>query len=212
MHPTEPLNHRLRVSSLLPRRPRLTLVTALLAAAVTCGIAPPTPAAPPSAAPAPNASVKPAAAPLPSAAPAPSAAPSASPAPATKPASSVMPVASTPASMGAAPPPVVIHQADLYGQFQTQKGPTLTILSLLVTSQTAPATGNQAVLFYKPAGPKGDSGDWISLGDVEVKTPLNGKGQIQLTIVGDDKKFGIPGPKKPTPLPKNTRVKLRWQW
>jgi hypothetical protein len=212
MHPTEPLNHRPRVSGLLPRRrPRFMLVTALLTAVATCGIAPPAPAAPPGAGPAQKASAKPAAAPAPSTAPAPSAAPSASPAPATKPASSPMPAAAAPASIVSAPAPIVIHQADLYGQFQAQKGPTITILSLLVTSQTAPAAGNQAVLFYKPTSPKGD-GDWIPLGDVEVKTPLDKSGKLQITIVGDEKKFGIPGPKKPLPIPKNTRVKLRWQW
>lgn len=106
---------------------------------------------------------------------------------------------------------IVIHQADLHGQFESKQGSTITIRALLMMSKTQPQVGNRGVLFATPVGAPVDS-DWIPLGDVEVKKPLDSDGRMQVTITGDDKKFVAPGSKRPTPLARNTRVRLRWEW
>jgi hypothetical protein len=109
-------------------------------------------------------------------------------------------------------PPIVIHQADLHGQFENKQGSTITIRALLMMTKTQPAVGNKGVLFCSPAG-AGAQGEeeWVPLGDVEVKKPL-ADGKIQVKIIDDEKKFMMPGGKKATPLVKNTRIKLRWEW
>lgn len=83
--------------------------------------------------------------------------------------------------------------------------------ALLLLSKTPPAVGNKGVLFCSPPGATGDA-EWVQLGEVEVKTPLDGAGRIQLKMVDDEKKFVVPGGKRPSPLSKSTRVRLRWEF
>ena len=109
------------------------------------------------------------------------------------------------------PPPIIIHHADLHGKFENRQGQSLHIRALLLMGKTKPAPGHKGVLYYAPAETQGDSG-WIELGTVEVQKPLDGDGRIQIKMMDDEKKFMIPGGKKPMPLVKNTRVKLRWEW
>jgi hypothetical protein len=78
-------------------------------------------------------------------------------------------------------------------------------------TKTQPEVGNKGVLFFAPGDPQSEA-DWVALGDVEVKKPLDANGRIEIKIVDDEKKFLITGGKKPRPLTKSTRVRLRWQW
>ncbi len=108
------------------------------------------------------------------------------------------------------PPPIIIHQADLHGQFESKQGSTITIRALLMMTKTQPAVGNKGTLFCSPANAKGE--EWVPMGDVEVKKTLDPSGKIEVKIIDDEKKFVIPGGKRPSPLVKNTRIKLRWEW
>lgn len=122
------------------------------------------------------------------------------------------PVVSAPvAEPVSALPPIEIHQADLHGQFESRQGATISIHALLMMTKTKPEVGNKGVLYCAPAGAQGDA-DWVPLGEVEVKKPLDGDGNLQVKIIDDEKKFVIPGGKKPSPLVRKTRLKLRWQW
>ncbi len=127
----------------------------------------------------------------------------------------------TPVAKPAPPPPIIresppafaiiVHQADLHGQFESKQGTTIAIRALLMMTKTQPAVGNKGMLYFAPADAKGDT-EWIPLGDVEVKKPLDAAGKILVKIIDDEKKFMLPGSKKPTPLLKNTRLRLRWEW
>ncbi len=121
------------------------------------------------------------------------------------------PVVEPVASPVITPPPIEIHQADLHGQFEHKQGATITIHALLMMTKTKPEVGNKGVLYCAPAGTQGDS-DWVPLGDVEVKKPLDADGNMQVKIIDDEKKFVIPGGKKSSPLVRKTRLKLRWEW
>ena len=118
---------------------------------------------------------------------------------------------SAPPVVDPGPPPIIINNADLHGRFESRQGLTLTIRALLVMNKNRPAVGNKGVLFCAPPGATGDQ-EWVPLGDVEVHKPLDGDGRMQVKIIGDDKKFVIPGGKKPTPLSRNTRIRLSWEW
>jgi hypothetical protein len=111
----------------------------------------------------------------------------------------------------AEPPPIVIHHAHLRGQFESKQGATITIHALLMMTKTQPVVGNKGTLYFAPADTHLDS-DWIPLGEVEVKKPLDAAGNLQVKILEDDRKFMIPGGKAPTPLVKKARVMLRWEW
>lgn len=121
------------------------------------------------------------------------------------------PVVEPVASPVITPPPIEIHQADLHGQFENKQGATITIHALLMMTKTKPEVGNKGVLYCAPAGTQGDA-DWVPLGDVEVKKPLDADGNLQVKIIDDEKKFVIPGGKKSSPLVRKTRLKLRWEW
>jgi hypothetical protein len=120
-------------------------------------------------------------------------------------------VSAPPPVVDPGPPPIIINNADLHGRFESRQGLTLTIRALLVMNKNRPAVGNKGVLFCAPPGATGDQ-EWVPLGDVEVHKPLDGDGRMQVKIIGDDKKFVIPGGKKPTPLSRNTRIRLSWEW
>lgn len=108
---------------------------------------------------------------------------------------------------------IVVHQADLFGQYEGKQGQAITIKALLMMTKTQPAVGNKGTLYVAPNGKaSGGEGDWVALGDVEIKQPLDGDSRIQLKLVDDEKKFVMPGGKKPGPLPRNCRMRLRWQW
>lgn len=109
------------------------------------------------------------------------------------------------------PPPIEIHQADLHGQFESKQAGTITIHALLMMTKTRPEVGNKGTLFCSPSGKQGDD-DWVPLGEVEIKKPLDADGNLQVKIIDDEKKFVIPGGKKPSPLVRKTRLKLRWEW
>jgi hypothetical protein len=107
---------------------------------------------------------------------------------------------------------IVVHQADLFGQFEGKQAGAITIRALLMMTKTQPVVGNKGILYVSPsAGAAKGEADWVPLGDVEVKQPLDSDSRIQLKLVDDEKKFAMPG-KKPGPLPKNVRMRLRWQW
>lgn len=106
----------------------------------------------------------------------------------------------------AAPPPIIVHQADLHGQLESKHGSTLTIRALLMMTKTQPEVGNKGVLFYAPESAQGE-GDWVNLGDVEVKKALDANGKLQVKIVGDKNTA-----KKPSSLAKNARLRLRWEF
>lgn len=116
-----------------------------------------------------------------------------------------------------APPPAVateiieIHQADLHGQVESKQGTTITIRALLMMTKTQPAVGNKGVLYVSPPGAQSDT-EWVALGDVQIQKPLDAGSRLQVKMVDDEKKFMISGGKRPSPLSKNTRVKLRWEW
>jgi hypothetical protein len=118
-------------------------------------------------------------------------------------------VQSSPVTQAAEPPPIIIHHADLHGRFEHKQGSTITIRALLMMTKTQPEVGNKGVL-YCSAG-EGKEEEWVALGDVEVKKQLDADGRIQLKITGDEKKFVHPG-KKGSPLVKNTRMRLSWEW
>lgn len=130
---------------------------------------------------------------------------------AAPPAPPPVPVSAPPPVVDPGPPPIIIHHADLHGRFESQKGLTLTIRALLVMNKNRPEVGNKGVLYCAPPGATGDE-EWVPLGDVEVHKPLDGDGRMQVKITGDDKKFVLPGAKKPTPLSRNTRIRLNWEW
>lgn len=108
-------------------------------------------------------------------------------------------------------PPIEIHQADLHGQFESKQGATISIHALLMMTKTKPQVGNKGVLYCSPGGGQGEE-DWVPLGEVEVRKPLDADGNLQVKIIDDEKKFVLPGGKKPSPLVRKTRLKLRWQW
>lgn len=120
-------------------------------------------------------------------------------------------VQAPPPVVDSGPPPIIIHRADLHGRFESRQGRSITIRALLVMNKTHPEVGNKGVLFCAPPGATGDE-EWVPMGDVEVQKPLDGEGRMQVKITGDDKQFVIPGGKKPTPLVRNTRVRLNWEW
>ena len=109
------------------------------------------------------------------------------------------------------PPDIIIHQADLHGQFEHKQGGTITIRALLMMTKTKPEVGNKGVLFYGPPGAHADA-DWIALGDVEVKSTLDPDGKLQVKCIDAEKKFVIPAGNKSSPLIKKTRLMLRWEY
>ena len=129
----------------------------------------------------------------------------------SKPAAPPVAVSAPPTVAYAALPDIIIHQADLHGQFEHKQGGTITIHALLMMTKTQPAVGNKGVLFYGPPGAHADA-DWIPLGSVEVKKPLDPEGKLQVQCIDDDKKFVIPAGKKSTPLIRKTRLRLRWEY
>ncbi len=122
-------------------------------------------------------------------------------------------VAPPPAPPPASPRPgdIVINQADLFGQFESRQGAVVTIRALLVMTPNHPQVGHKGTLACAPTG-GGAEDDWLTIADVEVKRPLDDQSRIQVRLVGGDKPLLLPGPKKATPLPKNTRLRLRWEY
>jgi len=111
------------------------------------------------------------------------------------------------------PPAIVIHEADLYGQIVGRQGKTVTVLSMLVTSNTQPDVGNRGVLFRKIEG--GES-EWEPIADVEVKSKLDAGGKLQVDITAEKEEAAAieakSTKKKASPISPKARVKLRWQW
>lgn len=116
-----------------------------------------------------------------------------------------------------APPPgpgprdIVVNQADLFGQFESRQGPVVTIRALLVMTPNHPQVGHKGVISCAPSG-GGSDDDWVPLADVEVKKPLDDASRIQVRLLEPAKPLLLPGPKKATPLPKNARLRLRWEY
>ena len=130
--------------------------------------------------------------------------------------------APTPAPPPVAPPPppappspgpqdIVVNQADLFGQFENRQGALVTIRALIVTAKNKPQAGHKGVISCAPNG-GGSDDDWVPVADVEVKKPLDDSGRIQVRLTDANKPLLLPGSKKPTPLPKNARLRLRWEY
>lgn len=112
------------------------------------------------------------------------------------------------------PPPapvIVVNQSDLFGQLEAKQGALVTIRALLVLSKNRPATGSKGMLACAPAQASSES-DWLPLGEVEVKRPLDESSRIQVRLLEGDKPLVVPGQKKPGQIPKNTRLRLRWEY
>lgn len=116
-------------------------------------------------------------------------------------------------AQSAAPGPrdIVVNQADLFGQFEGRQGAVVTIRALLVLTPNRPQVGHKGTLACAPTG-GGSDDDWLTIADIEVKRPLDDQSRIQVRLLGGEKPLLLPGPKKPTPLPKNTRLRLRWEY
>ncbi len=118
-----------------------------------------------------------------------------------------------PSATPEAPPPpakeepaeIVIHEADLYGHLLGRQGKTLTMASLLVTSSTHPEIGNKGLLFRKV---EGNDTEWAQIAEVEVKSKLDERSHIQLTILDEAKDDKGKSPF----MPAKTKLKLRWQF
>jgi len=109
------------------------------------------------------------------------------------------------------PQDIVINQADLFGQFEARQGALVTIRALIVTAKNKPQAGHKGVISCAPNG-GGSDDDWVAVADVEVKKPLDDGGRIQVRLTNPNKPLLMPGGKKPQPLPKNARLRLRWEY
>ena len=109
------------------------------------------------------------------------------------------------------PPPIVVNQADLFGQLEGKQGPLVTIRALLVMTKNRPAVGSKGTLSYSTGG-DGAEKDWLPIGEVEVKRPLDDRSHIQVRLLEGDKPILQPGQKKPGPLPKHVRLRFRWEY
>lgn len=106
---------------------------------------------------------------------------------------------------------IVVNQADLFGQFVDRQGAVVTIRALLVMTPNHPQIGHKGTLACAPTG-GGSDDDWLTIADVEVKRPLDDQSRIQVRLLAGDKPLLLPGPKKATPLPRNMRLRLRWEY
>lgn len=109
------------------------------------------------------------------------------------------------------PQDIVVNQADLFGQFEGRQGAVVTIRALLVLTKNHPQAGHKGVISCAPSG-GGSDDDWVPIGDVEVKKPLDENSRIQVRLMEANKPLLLPGSKKPQPLPKNARLRLRWEY
>ncbi len=137
--------------------------------------------------------------------------PEPSPAPPPPPPVKVAPPPPAPHPSSPRPQDIVINQADLFGQFEGRQGAIVTIRALLVMTPNHPQVGHKGTLACAPTG-GGSDDDWLTIADVEVKRPLDDQSRIQVRLVAGDKPLLLPGPKKPTPLPRNMRLRLRWEY
>lgn len=123
----------------------------------------------------------------------------------------IVPAAPPPPPEPPPPPPIVVNQADLFGQLEAKQGPLVTIRALLVMTKNRPAAGSKGSLSYS-TGEDGAEKDWQPIGEVEVKRPLDDRSHIQVRLLEGDKPVLMPGQKKPGPLPKHVRLRLRWEY
>jgi hypothetical protein len=110
------------------------------------------------------------------------------------------------------PQDIVINQADLFGQLENRQGALVTIRALIVTAKNKPQVGHKGTIACTPSGGGGSDEDWVPVADVEVKKPLDDTGRIQVRLSDANKPLLMPGSKKPMPLPKNARLRLRWEY
>lgn len=131
--------------------------------------------------------------------------------PAEPPPQAPPPALASPLVAQSSAPLIVIKQADLFGKLVAKQGAVVTIRALLVTSKLRPRIGQHAQLACAPLGGDKDS-DWLPLADVEIKGPLDDAGQIEVRLVNPGTSFVLPNKQAPTPVPKNTRLRLRWEY
>lgn len=99
----------------------------------------------------------------------------------------------------------------MFGQFEVRQGSAVTMKALLVMTKRRPTVGAKGVLAYAPTGATGDA-DWVDMGEVEVKRALDGAGRIQVLLTSGEKAAQAGPAKRPAPLAKNTRLRLRWEY
>ena len=80
-----------------------------------------------------------------------------------------------------APEPIIIRTVDIYGRVTTRVAKTVTMLSLVMTSETKPPVGATGTL-YKRIELPGKPLEWMEIAEVSVKKYDTG-GKIQFEIV-----------------------------